>query len=489
MGGCRHTALVQVVVTITVAFALAQAAAADAARHGDAEPPACSCRPRRARPPRPPPTSAADVRGSPLPGSARKSTRPSDTPGPWRSAGRIILTPVRLAAQLTFALPRLGLWLYDRFTVSDASLGGLDIEARHLDLYPVALYESGLGLHLAAEAVYERLWSRGSSLAIYAGYGGRFAQRFQARASSADLAGERLAIETALGYDIVDNARFFGIGNRELTVAAPAAVAAPTDVAVATRFHYDQVRVSTALATRLRGHLHATVLAALLYRNFEGAVDRDGEPALAQVYEVDTPDTLHTGLLGLQLRYASRPASAHPHLPPGTGWSATASATLARGIGRDPSRYVRYGAELMHHLDIYAGDRVLRLRAALEAVTGDLDEVPFVDLPQLGGATELRGYVRGGFRDRVAALASIEYRYPIQRTLTGYLFVDAGRVYRSLDDLTTSGMRVGYGAGLRLSRSHVVVSSLTVASSIDGGVQVLFWFQPGDPELAWLGDR
>src|SRR5690606_37979420 len=73
--------------------------------------------------------------------------------------------------------------------------------------------------------------------------------------------------------------------------------------------------------------------------------------------------------------------------------------------------YWHYGGELAGSLELWAPRRTLSLRAAVEAVHGPEDEIPFTDLPRLGGADRLRGYAEDRFRDRRAALASAEYAY------------------------------------------------------------------------------
>ena len=83
-----------------------------------------------------------------------------------------------------------------------------------------------------------------------------------------------------------------------------------------------------------------------------------------------------------------------------------------------------------------------------EAVSGDIEEIPFDQLPRLGGETFLRGYPLDRFRDKVAGVGSLEYSWDLARILSANLFVDAGRVFPSVSDLTFSGFRVGFGLGL-----------------------------------------
>ena len=126
-----------------------------------------------------------------------------------------------------------------------------------------------------------------------------------------------------------------------------------------------------------------------------------------------------------------------------------------------------------------AGPRVLSFRLYGEGVTGNIDDIPFSELPSLGGASYLRGYVFERFRDRVAMFGSVQYEWDLTHNAAAYLFVDAGRVYDSLDSLTADGMRVGYGIGLEFQGDDgSFLMEGSIASSIDGGVVLSASFNP-----------
>jgi outer membrane protein assembly factor BamA len=118
------------------------------------------------------------------------------------------------------------------------------------------------------------------------------------------------------------------------------------------------------------------------------------------------------------------------------------------------------------------------LRVLAEEVRGAEDEIPFVDLPRLGGPTLLRGYTRDRFRDRAMALGSAEYQFDLGPLLSGFLFVDGGRVFPTLADVTAEGIRVGYGGGLQMQTIKSFVGRFNVASSVDGGIFLNLSFDP-----------
>src|SRR5438128_4948787 len=120
------------------------------------------------------------------------------------------------------------------------------------------------------------------------------------------------------------------------------------------------------------------------------------------------------------------------------------------------------------------GPRMITARLYGEAVTGEIEDMPFTQLPRLGGETLLRGYRLDRFRDRVAALGSLDYSWDLSRIVSANVFCDAGRVYRSLDDLTLSGLRVGFGFGLEVYAGASYLARGLVGTSIDGGVMFGF---------------
>lgn len=77
--------------------------------------------------------------------------------------------------------------------------------------------------------------------------------------------------------------------------------------------------------------------------------------------------------------------------------------------------------------------------------------VPVDNLPALGGASLLRGYFAGRFRDKSAAVLQGEYRTPMWRRVGAVAFAGAGTVAPSVDDLRLDDARAAWGLGLRLS--------------------------------------
>ena len=211
-------------------------------------------------------------------------------------------------------------------------------------------------------------------------------------------------------------------------------------------------------------------------------ISRHDAPTIAEAYDRTTVVGFDTGMtvgaVDFELRYDSRRAGS-PYQPPivrSSGVLAAVAAGYNRGLGGGNWEYVRYGADLQLFLGFPADARVLVLRALVDGVAGTYDDVPFVDLPRLGGATLLRGYQTGRFRDRVAVLASAEYSWALSGGLYGFTFLDAGRVQRSVTELSLDNSRVGFGGGIHAYRMGMSLGRLQLSTSIDGGffVQLVF---------------
>jgi hypothetical protein len=141
--------------------------------------------------------------------------------------------------------------------------------------------------------------------------------------------------------------------------------------------------------------------------------------------------------------------------------------------------YWRVGADLQRLFRLGRGPRVLTLRAYGEGVSEGRDLVPFTALPRLGGKTMLRGYEQDRFRDRVAAVGTIEYSWDLSKELSANLFVDAGRVATSAREWTKDGpLRVGYGIGLEAHTDKSFILRTMLATSIDGGIFLNMAFDP-----------
>jgi hypothetical protein len=92
-------------------------------------------------------------------------------------------------------------------------------------------------------------------------------------------------------------------------------------------------------------------------------------------------------------------------------------------------------------------NHVLAVQSLVKIQTGD---VPFMNLAQMGGQYNMRGYFEGRFRDKNLLVFQAEYRAPLVWRLGLVGFAGFGNVADRFGKLSLAGMRSSYGFGLRL---------------------------------------
>lgn len=426
--------------------------------------------------------TAVDVADDPRPTEVSGIAR-RDDPVDWRAAPRTVLFVPRYAVWAAFAPLRLGMWAYDRFAVG-AWISRLLSGDGKLVAHPTLRYDDEFGFGLGARVLHRDLFGHGESVRVKGSLGGEYNRYAAVRLGTGGLASPlRLFVETEIRRQ--DRARFTGIGNGDLADCTGSTMLAPDEGACATRFAQDVVRAELSAELALGPRVLVAASSAYRLRSFDtSASERD--PDVAEIYDtaalVGYDDGLSNVYTELAASYDSRSSSRDVIAVgvPDTGEYVSAFAGYQAGTGDDPSRFWRYGAELHLYRQIWLEDRVLALRLYGEAVTGELDrDVPFVDLPSLGGRRLLRGYGTGRFRDRAMATASAEYHFPVHSNISAFLFSDAGRVFDRVRDVSVSDLHVGAGGGFKLHTAHLVVMTFQIGYGFgDDNVQVALVFEP-----------
>jgi hypothetical protein len=422
-----------------------------------------------------------DVSSAPPPGGESGRTDVVDGgDSTARVIGRGALFVPKLVVTLALAPERGAIWAYDRYQLKDLFYRVFYNDAKTIGVYPILTYESSFGPKAGVHFEDLDVWGARERIAVDAAAG---IKSYSFLAEGALRSGDRFG-RLELGLDGRFARRpddpFFGIGNGDTTMAPAMAIDPRVDeTAVHTKFRWQEARAAAWADVRVVGDLHLSGRSALSERRFSRS---DSGPPIDEVFDPAGLVDFSGGVRQLvdegELRFDSR--------RPRSEWEGPvrSSGTLALvSLGRvtrldDGSDYWRYGAELQQFLRIAKGPRLLSLRVRGDAVSGSVDEVPFLELPSLGGSVFLRGYDTGRFRDRAAAVASLTYEWDLSRFTAAYVFTDAGRVFPSLDDLTLEDMRVGYGVGLELHSYNRYLLEGTIASSIDGGVFFNLSFNP-----------
>ncbi len=394
-----------------------------------------------------------------------------DSSSTLRDVGRAVLYPIRLGTEIGFAPLRGGAWVVERYQLRDRIAHLFLSDDGSYGLYPTAFVETGLGVNAGVHVFDNDLFGHGEHLALAAGFGGEFKQRYDASLTSGRLAGDT-HLGVRLSYRAWDRSNFFGVGNADQSAPMPAPQ--PLGEAVHTRFAQDVTHVELTSSTRIAGPLSIDLLGAYTRRRFSTDAQLDGYQPILNVYDAMSlvgfqhgaenfygEAALAVDSRAVDNRYISQAS-------PSSGWYGRVGAGFAQGIDGDPSHYVRYTADLRHYFDLFNGDRVLVARGYLEGVTAAADAIPFTDLPRLGGTELLRGFAHDRFRDRVAAVGSLEYDFPLQSWVGAYTFVDAGRVAHDIGSVDPDGLHVGWGGGLELHTHDAFLFRVQAAHSADG---------------------
>lgn len=428
--------------------------------------------------------TAAEVDAAPRPGGESGRTDIPEGDSVFRRIGRTALFPARAAVTIALAPIHGAVWAQDTYHLDELYYRVFFNDDRTIGLYPTATYASGFGITAGARFVDLDLLGEHEAVAAQATTGALSGEEYHESALLSADTGERLG-RLQLGiegsFDRRPNDPFYGIGNAD--VGTPSSVRIdPRDppVAVLTRYRYQEQRAALFADIRIAGPLHARLSSALVKEGFGRSTSG---PPIDEVFAAEglagwVGSNTGSGELELRIDERRRVSEWEPRDTHGEGWLAAVSLGRVHrldDVGRD---FWHGSAEVQEFIHLARGPRLLALRARTEAVSGSLMDVPFNELPMLGGGDFLRGYDYGRFRDRVAVLGSAEYLWDLSHWFAAALFVDAGRVYDGFDDVSLSGMRLGFGAALEVSKDDAFLFETSIASSKDGGLFLNVSFNP-----------
>jgi outer membrane protein assembly factor BamA len=142
------------------------------------------------------------------------------------------------------------------------------------------------------------------------------------------------------------------------------------------------------------------------------------------------------------------------------------------GTGRSQDlNYYETNVDVRHYLNVWR-KRILATRVYVQRFDADNNNeraTPINLVSRLGGASGLRAYSPGRFTDNDLLLASVEWRFPVWRTLDGFVFLDGGRVYEEITDAQVfRHWRYSSGMGLRVWNLQEVSFSTTFAFGEEG---------------------
>ena len=394
-----------------------------------------------------------------------------------RQVGRAALFVPKLAFELAIAPLEAAMFANDRYI---SQYLHVRFTAEHeFSVLPTAQYQTDFGFAAGVAVRHKNLFGGGEHALVQATGGGRYHYGAAAHLDSGERLGP-VVVGISGNFDRRATDPFFGIGNADLGPEPMIPIAPTASRGFETYHRYQEARAAATADLLVVPMLHATATAALT--DLKYGESEDGI-AIDQIYDASQLAGFTTGVRHLytegEVRWDTRDPLARRE--PIVGLHATGS--LVRGFAGRVNRldggtdFWRYGLELQHAFHLAPGPRILAFRAYGEAVTGSRDEVPFTELPALGGDV-LRGYPFRRFRDRVATVTTAQYEWDISRAADAFVFVDAGRVFDSIDDIGAEHVRFGFGAGLDLHSMSGYLLETGIASSSDGGLILTVTFNP-----------
>ncbi len=431
----------------------------------------------------PPPAAAADSGGlAPEPSEARSmrfdastgaSGQPDGARG-WDEAPglededvalfvpRTLLLVPKLALGAALWVPQQGYEFAERHRLVEAAEQILFFDDAHdFGWMPLFSYQSGYGPTGGAKVFHHSLFGHDEALSVSASYGGSHAQRYRVAFTSDRTGGSRLWLDVEGRYESEPGLLFGGIGI--VDEDAFGSELNPRDSNRSTYLSQDRAfgLLRAGYTAGQRREL-VKVGASAIFNHRKFGLNSVDKRQVASVYDPSritawgedvTTLELQTNLI-VDLRENG-----------GLDRRGTYLEAFAGGVPPlDDYAYAHYGFEAAHTFDLYQGDRLLTFRLALESVEGNMERIPFTDLPRLGGAQRLRGYREAQFRDKRASLAGVEYQYPIHQNVRGLLFIDGGYAAEHYSDLPKlDRWKFGYGGGLLFGSPSDVVFQVDLA--------------------------
>jgi hypothetical protein len=391
------------------------------------------------------------------------------------AAPRAVLAVPRYALKIVFFPIQQTVAFVDRHALVEEVVDVLYNDERTGAILPRLSFDSFFGPSFGVQAFHEDLGGNGEYGSASAQFGGIYNWASQLSFRADRFGGSRLWLESSARVESEPALLFQGIGNHDAEAKGGAALDARA-AGVATRFA--QERYLTMLragytfgAPGMQVQLGATALYNV--RDF-AAKQKGSEPSIEQVYATSS-------IVGFDERVSVLEADVNLIVDTRNVKGATSSGLYFEAFaGRVPHfgeyGFWHHGAEASLYLDLYRATRVLVLRAVVEGVEGPAGQIPFSELPRLGGPHRLRGYPLDRFRDEKAAVGTLEYHYPIHQIVAGSLYVDAGRVANDYGDFLKSNWKVGGGGGFIVRSRDRQLFTFDVAYG--EGVQFLLTTDP-----------
>jgi outer membrane protein assembly factor BamA len=371
--------------------------------------------------------------------------------------------------------PRGIVYVYDRYQLHDWYYRIFYTEDHNISVVPVLEYATGLGLTGGLRFEDRNVFGDKEYLTAAYTYGGTYRMRSDVSMDSG-YRFDPVTLKLGGNFDRFDPLPFYGIGNIQDLSPVPAMPVEPTAIAVKTNYRYQEARVYLDVDWRIFDDLHVAA------RGWWAQIKTSPttrQRSVQQVYDENVTgfDDKMSHLYGEgEVRLDRRHRLREP-------WETSTYTTgsMVRGFGGylhqldNGINFWHYGVDVQQFIHLTLAPRMFVVRFWGEGVTGGNTNVPFYELPYLGGDF-LRGYSFARFRDSLSAMVDLEYVWDLSRFADMSLFAETGRVWDSWSALTLSGLNADFGLGIGLHDTSSFVLGGSLAVSIEGNVNVTATF-------------
>ncbi len=376
---------------------------------------------------------------------------------------RVVLTPPLVLLNAAF-LPLKGLLhVAGRYKIPEHIIDILYNDERTAAVVPTFSFLGSQGPSVGFNAFHGGLGRHRERIGVSAKFGGRYVQSYQVELTAPRVAGTPFGVEVLTSFVVEPHLRFWGYGPGDVREAAPSEPVHPRTANVESVFEQQRALIKMRAGWSFMEAIDLGFIGSFNRRDFGPKVsEKDPEPSVEQVYDTSALPGFENGYSLVEPLLDLRVDTREPK-----GSTSGGVYFNAFGGGAPPQngyRFIHYAAEFTGFIDLYHGDRVLALHAAHESVVGDDHEIPFADMPRLGGPKRMRGYDLFRFRDKHTALAVVEYRWPIHEYVAGAAFFEVGSVGRDYETMATpENYRFGGGGGLIFRSQDSELFALQVA--------------------------
>lgn len=404
----------------------------------------------------PPPDSAGQSDDSlPVSGESRPESEPLD---PARSVADVVLYVPRVAVDLLFltsgaaagllddeqVIPR----LEDTFYTSDHAIG----------VFPTAFVETGFNPNIGARMIA----STGDFAAtLRAGYGGQDANVVESRMRTTLASPFPGALSLEALHDRRTGLGYVGLGATPET--DPRNVFQPDTSMRAGAYREVRERIIGNFGFRPFGDAELLFSTSYRRRRIDDAPDT-GEGALSRVFVSDqlpgSQRLNRTTYSEFAVRYDTRPHRGAPT----SGWMIEGYTGTLRGLTDADGDGVTLGGRGALFIPIYRRSNILSPRIALDTIQpSDSARFPFLEY---AAPADFRGI--DPRRDRIAAVASLDYRWVIMKYVASRIFMDASTVAEDFPSLDLHTLRYAWGMGMDLHSSSTEIARIAASASADG---------------------